>query len=206
MFKNLPDIANSLGDVSEKADQLKHLADCLDLQAAALLDLGRGSGFARIHAHKFYVLSDALSSAVRVGQDFVDECLRVGSDPEGARMFMEQSLLPVVRERKLLSKLVPVSCQYAVVLAYCGEHRAARRTLAEMRPFIVPDTHQADEFAEQSNLVEAIAGGEVTLGGLNEELLLHESLRHAPVRGQKIGRNDPCRCGSGKKYKKCHGA
>jgi len=22
----------------------------------------------------------------------------------------------------------------------------------------------------------------------------------------KVGRNDPCPCGSGKKYKKCHGA
>jgi preprotein translocase subunit SecA len=28
-----------------------------------------------------------------------------------------------------------------------------------------------------------------------------------PVRaGAKVGRNDPCPCGSGKKYKKCHGA
>ena len=26
------------------------------------------------------------------------------------------------------------------------------------------------------------------------------------VTGQKTGRNDPCPCGSGKKYKKCHGA
>ena len=28
-----------------------------------------------------------------------------------------------------------------------------------------------------------------------------------PIRnvGVKIGRNDPCPCGSGKKYKKCHG-
>ena len=26
------------------------------------------------------------------------------------------------------------------------------------------------------------------------------------VKGQKIGRNDPCPCGSGKKYKKCCGA
>ncbi|MDE1977690.1 MAG: SEC-C domain-containing protein, partial [Elusimicrobia bacterium] len=24
--------------------------------------------------------------------------------------------------------------------------------------------------------------------------------------GSHIGRNDPCYCGSGKKYKKCHGA
>lgn len=34
---------------------------------------------------------------------------------------------------------------------------------------------------------------------------------HAPLRPYvrdepKIGRNDPCTCGSGKKYKKCHGA
>jgi preprotein translocase subunit SecA len=28
-----------------------------------------------------------------------------------------------------------------------------------------------------------------------------------PVRVEaKVGRNDPCPCGSGKKYKKCHGA
>jgi preprotein translocase subunit SecA len=26
------------------------------------------------------------------------------------------------------------------------------------------------------------------------------------IKGEKIGRNDPCPCGSGKKYKKCHGA
>jgi preprotein translocase subunit SecA len=25
------------------------------------------------------------------------------------------------------------------------------------------------------------------------------------VKGEKVGRNDPCPCGSGKKYKKCHG-
>ena len=28
----------------------------------------------------------------------------------------------------------------------------------------------------------------------------------APIKvGKKIGRNEPCPCGSGKKYKKCHG-
>ena len=32
--------------------------------------------------------------------------------------------------------------------------------------------------------------------------------RHKPVvnSDDKIGRNDPCPCGSGKKYKKCHGS
>lgn len=33
-----------------------------------------------------------------------------------------------------------------------------------------------------------------------------EQARHEPVRvGPKVGRNDPCPCGSGKKYKQCHG-
>jgi len=29
--------------------------------------------------------------------------------------------------------------------------------------------------------------------------------RPSPAPGQKVGRNDPCPCGSGKKYKHCHG-
>ena len=29
--------------------------------------------------------------------------------------------------------------------------------------------------------------------------------RHSCARGGKVGRNDPCPCGSGKKYKQCHG-
>jgi SEC-C motif-containing protein len=36
---------------------------------------------------------------------------------------------------------------------------------------------------------------------------LDGKLVQAPVRAEpKVGRNDPCNCGSGKKYKKCHGA
>ena len=38
-----------------------------------------------------------------------------------------------------------------------------------------------------------------------EEKLLKRRLR-APVKAVKIGRNEPCPCGSGKKYKKCCGA
>jgi len=49
----------------------------------------------------------------------------------------------------------------------------------------------ADEIAEESVLPDAT----------------EESDKAQPfVRGgQKIGRNDPCPCGSGKKYKQCHG-
>lgn len=33
-----------------------------------------------------------------------------------------------------------------------------------------------------------------------------DSIRQVKREEPKIGRNDPCPCGSGKKYKKCHGA
>ncbi|WP_211102607.1 SEC-C metal-binding domain-containing protein [Nitrospirillum bahiense] len=34
----------------------------------------------------------------------------------------------------------------------------------------------------------------------------HPPAKPAPVRQTKVGRNNPCPCGSGKKYKRCCGA
>ncbi len=40
----------------------------------------------------------------------------------------------------------------------------------------------------------------------NGDVAVAEAPKKRPVRvGQKVGRNDPCPCGSGKKYKHCHG-
>ncbi len=42
----------------------------------------------------------------------------------------------------------------------------------------------------------------------NKQIILSSEENSGPVQasaGDKIGRNDPCPCGSGKKYKKCHG-
>jgi preprotein translocase subunit SecA len=55
---------------------------------------------------------------------------------------------------------------------------------------------------------DVVAGGEGTSaeqaqgGGEAEAAKVKTIVREAP----KVGRNDPCPCGSGKKYKKCHGA
>src|SRR4029078_10350137 len=53
----------------------------------------------------------------------------------------------------------------------------------------------------ESNLQrEAVAEGQAVDPGA-------EKAPKKPVRREeKIGRNDPCPCGSGKKYKQCHGA
>jgi preprotein translocase subunit SecA len=49
--------------------------------------------------------------------------------------------------------------------------------------------------------VSALAGDE------SEQLQEEEQAAHTPFvrQGRKIGRNEPCPCGSGKKYKHCHG-
>ena len=38
-----------------------------------------------------------------------------------------------------------------------------------------------------------------------KRLTLEQKRSRTIVKGEKIGRNDPCPCGSGKKYKNCHG-
>ena len=49
-------------------------------------------------------------------------------------------------------------------------------------------------------------GGAQAEPDYNGEVAVAEAPKQRPVRvGQKVGRNDACPCGSGKKYKQCHG-
>ncbi len=60
----------------------------------------------------------------------------------------------------------------------------------------------------ETELVEFALDERLRLAGLHPVFAaeFEEELEPAPPAPQKIGRNDPCPCGSGKKYKKCHGA
>ena len=55
---------------------------------------------------------------------------------------------------------------------------------------------------EPKEMVESGAGAAVKISNPDEE----EETASAKPSGAKVGRNDPCPCGSGKKYKKCCGA
>jgi preprotein translocase subunit SecA len=60
--------------------------------------------------------------------------------------------------------------------------------------------------AQGAMAIAAAAGGAVENGAAVEEPeMVHVEQRRVDP-GEQIGRNDPCWCGSGKKYKKCHGA
>lgn len=84
-----------------------------------------------------------------------------------------------------------------------------------MRPLLA----RIDEFAgglndEERHLVELALDERLMLNGhqpiftsaADEEAAAPTAEAGSPQAGQpKVGRNDPCPCGSGKKYKKCHG-
>jgi SEC-C motif len=187
-------LADDLGDDPYTMDELKRLGDVLDLRARALNELGIKSGLCRLHAMKFYQIAHMPLSLMKVGQDVVDECLSILNDPPEARRVIETLLLPIVQEYRLVDYVVPVRGQYAVVLAYCGEIDDGRRLISDLKRFTVSEERSL-ELEAQAKLIERIA--------LRER---RSSRLTPPSKSLKVGRNDPCHCGSGKKYKKCHGA
>ena len=46
----------------------------------------------------------------------------------------------------------------------------------------------------------------VVLEGRQEEEIRQKDVSKQIPKNKKIGRNEPCFCGSGKKFKHCHGA
>jgi hypothetical protein len=111
----------------------------LDLRARALNHMGLQSGLCRLHAMKFYQIAHVPMSLMKVGQDVVDEFIRMLGDPWVARRVIETMLLPIVQEYRLVDYVVPVRAQYAVILAYCGEIEPARRLIRELEAFAVTD-------------------------------------------------------------------
>jgi preprotein translocase subunit SecA len=66
----------------------------------------------------------------------------------------------------------------------------------------------ADEEARRQQAVEQLARVQAThdaIAGASEFAGNDGSSRPEQVVSHKVGRNEPCPCGSGKKYKQCHG-
>ena len=119
---------------NDQTDNLKHLADSLDLQSKAVRASGSNPGLAPIHAMKFYSMANALDSFVRVGQELVDDFV-ARNDYIGARDVIERNLMPTIMGLKLAGRVIPVRSQYAVVLAYCGAFDEADAEMARLAPY-----------------------------------------------------------------------
>ncbi|MER8746127.1 ATP-binding protein [Mesorhizobium sp. M1004] len=134
MGKNPDKIFPLLKGDQSHTDDLKHLADCLDLQGKAIRSTGTHSGLSLVHALKFYSMANALDSFVRVAQELVEEFIS-RNDYIGARDMMERNLLPSILELKMAGRVIPVRSQYAVVLAYCGAFDDADAEMARLLPY-----------------------------------------------------------------------
>ena len=192
-------IFEKLQSTPSLTDDLKHLADSLVLLAQATNSLGKDAVFARIHAMKFYGLATAVNSLISVGQDLVDEFIERG-DYHGSREVIEQHVLPAIKDFGMMERMLSVRGQYAVVLAYCGEYGAAEAEVARLEAYgrgLLPN--QRSELESQKELILGLR----TFGAAYVRRAL---MRGAAVIDRKIGRNEPCICGSGRKYKRCHGA
>ena len=210
--RNPPAIRPLLPKGRDNRDDLKHLADTLDLHAQALQRSGGSSPLARIHAMKFYELAHAPQSVIRVGQDLVDDFC-VHNDFEGARDVIEKMLLPTVQALNLVSWVVPVRSQYAVVLAYAGQFDAADNEMRRLAPYEAGLSPAGKgELEDQRRLIASLRRSgpppqrRVVIPPAVQELLSARNGQAAPPeRRTKIGRNERCPCQSGRKYKHCHG-
>jgi preprotein translocase subunit SecA len=60
--------------------------------------------------------------------------------------------------------------------------------------------------AETGGIPGVVPGGMASIGGQPGSILGGAAETKVKTERESIGRNDPCWCGSGKKFKKCHGA
>ena len=173
-------------------EHIKHLADALEVYAHAREGQGLEARLQRIHAMKFYGMVEGYESIVRVGQDLADEFVGA-QDYEGAKEVMEQHVLPVVTQAGLIGRLVQVRSQYAVILAWCGDHQGAISEIRRLDPYVEGlEDWQKRELNGQTALI----------GSITRESRRVAFRSHVGT----VGRNEPCPCGSGRKFKKCHGA
>lgn len=181
---------------------IKRLADALELKAMVADKLHVLAPFARIHAMKFYNMAGAIDSLIRVGQDLADEFIS-RRDFVGAREVLEQHVMPVVVGNQLLNRHLDVRAQYAVVLAYCGLYSEAEQEMERLQAYeagLMPEARMT--LANQRQLIAEIKTNPIPQWRPGEHPLAIQRSRPISA-GVKIGRNEPCPCGSGKKFKKC---
>ncbi len=116
---------------------------------------------------------------------------------EAYQMFQDMIASIKIESLTLLLRVQPVSEAQPVSVF-------ARTPQQELHPEV--SSQLAERFAPQpgADPTAGFSGIPNATDGLDIKALQHPSttVQHA---GPKVGRNDPCHCGSGLKYKKCHG-
>ena len=184
------------------------MADCLALAAMCKRHLRQHPGLLGIHSAKFFQLAGAFKSQMKVAQDVADDFVTMG-DVTSALQILESDVVPLLNRFAFDGEMMDVRGQYAVVLAYNGRVADARSEINAIKPYVevLPQEYQLG-FLNQQRIVEEIARAVVGRGRERTQMpgTAEPTTFSRPVRTKKIGRNAPCPCGSGKKFKRCCGA
>ncbi len=104
--------------------------------------------------------------------------------------------------------MVEAADKEIVNLVFKLQVKAAEKSRDERRKESNVQTSHADStnMAMSAAAVQAPGGQAVEKNPMAEASQAGKQSRTIKRETPKVGRNDPCPCGSGKKYKKCHGA
>jgi preprotein translocase subunit SecA len=122
-------------------------------------------------------------------QAFAERDPRIDYKPEGYRFFQE--MMAGVRD-KVTDLIFRARVQLGQTQGRCA-YQVTAATHETTDSYGVGETVPPGERGEMAQAAEQPQG---------EGAKVKTIVRETP----KVGRNDPCPCGSGKKYKKCHGA
>ncbi|TVQ41067.1 MAG: YecA family protein [Wenzhouxiangella sp.] len=92
-----------------------------------------------------------------------------------------------------------------ILFTFFSNREMAERVVEEMAKQAGPEGMTLEEKATRFHQLIEQAALEYAAIGLEYRQMPSASAPRKPVRSKKIGRNQPCPCGSGKKYKKCCG-
>lgn len=92
-----------------------------------------------------------------------------------------------------------------IVFAFFTDRTMAERVAEEIARDSASSTPTVEGLANKFHALIEQAAVDYAAVGLEYRQMPSEPTPRQPVRSEKIGRNQPCPCGSGKKYKKCCG-
>lgn len=116
--------------------------------------------------------------------------------------------------REAWDDYVPKSLEKAftadvMVLTFFSSRRLAENFVAKIKPRKgkpEPPSLEVVTSRMRDMFPQAVAEYAALGRSIQKVRSLTEEVENLPVRSEKTGRNDPCPCGSGKKYKRCCGA
>ena len=159
--------------------------------------------------HRRLIVPDAYRDGTLVNwvADFVGGD-RLGLFPPAVQDVAQQVLETLLLAACGMRDIEPAALTQEDLKSALLDHVASLELDAGVKPF-VPSLCRAflEDLQGQGRLGSGVVLGRY-LGALKEAYLAATPGRPTTYRrpGSKIGRNDLCPCGSGKKYKKCHGA